>query len=621
MSTEDIPNRTQRAKNREQTRQEQQNKEEQTHQKAAQAKLTRMQQLHEQLTQSTTALQTALDRITTLENAANQPPPAPPPQAHPNYNGESLFAAGNTIKPTIFFGGYNPSATEWFNRFEEIARAHKWEGNRRSEVVQLFFDGGARLAYRALPDATKNNYDQLKAALIQVLEPVESPRFFSQLLYGPKARKKQATENVSTYAADIQKYVQGAHPVTATFPAAAQNQIMREAFIGGLPPDMKQAVMDKDPTNFDEALHAANKIEARNFLIKGEFPKEAIGATHQSFAIDSHRQNYPPARTQNYSNTFEQPHFQNNRNNTGYRYWQPRQNSQFSNNRQPDYQRHFRNSQDPPYNSRFSKFQSHPDYRSQNNNQRGYNRYPQQKSQQYSMWCSYHQSDKHNTRDCRARNYAYEQEKHNRPPQKQNYNANNDRYRPRQTYRPPQNRRHVNNVTFDTENSDNDTSEDCHDDSTALQNLFRNFESKLSTKIEANDKKVESLQQLITESRTAHSLTPASFQAYPLTSNTEKQLCAFHTYKDWEELSTTCKENLECPYGHNIQASCGRTRCSEPHCPCASSCAVCCLYFKCQICKPKQAIDTVDIPKHTQSPADETGMKIRSTTEQNTPGK
>ncbi|MCP3664424.1 MAG: hypothetical protein GY696_18370, partial [Gammaproteobacteria bacterium] len=230
-------------------------------------------------------LDAALTRLTAIEiNHPAGDPNAPQQQ----FNGESLFAAGSAIKPAIFTGGYNPTATEWFDRFEEIAIAHKWQGNRRAELVQLFLDGGARLVYRALPDDIKSDYTQLRTQLIKLLEPAESPRFFSQLLYGPKARKLREGEYVAGYAADIQKYVQGAHPVTDEFSAGAQKQIMREAFIGGLPPDMRNAVMDKDPNNFDEALLATNKIEARNYLIRGEAPVPlSQPRSHQTLSINA----------------------------------------------------------------------------------------------------------------------------------------------------------------------------------------------------------------------------------------------------------------------------------------------------------------------------------------------
>ena len=39
------------------------------------------------------------------------------------YNGESMFAAGASQKPTIFKGGYRPPFSEWIERFEEIVVA------------------------------------------------------------------------------------------------------------------------------------------------------------------------------------------------------------------------------------------------------------------------------------------------------------------------------------------------------------------------------------------------------------------------------------------------------------------------------------------------------------------
>lgn len=76
-------------------------------------------------------LQALQDRIRVLENAAQNPAQA----QRRNHNGESVFAAGSTFKPNAFSGGYNPTFTEWIERFEEMAIAHKWE---ETDVLKFF---------------------------------------------------------------------------------------------------------------------------------------------------------------------------------------------------------------------------------------------------------------------------------------------------------------------------------------------------------------------------------------------------------------------------------------------------------------------------------------------------
>ena len=269
-------------------------REQQREKKQKMAEAARLQQVEARLAEYE-------QKVRDLENA-------PPPNAQPQVGGENLFPAGGSVRPTVFKGGYNPTFSEWINRFEEIAAAHHWDNTRKTELIHLFLEGGARLAYRSLPDATKKDYPLLKTALMKALEPVESPRFFSQLLYGPKARKLQPGENVSTFAEEIQRYTRGAHPVTRTFSLDAQNDIMREVFIGGLPHTMRAAILDKEPASFEQALQIATKLEARDYLLKGETPNDLkTYQSYQTFGVNTkgfqhihqqmpQRQFFPPKR-------------------------------------------------------------------------------------------------------------------------------------------------------------------------------------------------------------------------------------------------------------------------------------------------------------------------------------
>ncbi len=79
----------------------------------------KLQETNQKLLQTTTYTQ---------QLEATQANPVTSGQPHTQYNGESIFAAGTSLKPAIFFGGYRPTFYEWIERFEEIAIAHRWEG-------------------------------------------------------------------------------------------------------------------------------------------------------------------------------------------------------------------------------------------------------------------------------------------------------------------------------------------------------------------------------------------------------------------------------------------------------------------------------------------------------------
>lgn len=122
-----------------------------------------------QMDELTNHLRAALERIQVLEQAQNQQANQPNPQPNQEAGNRTLYPAGESYKPTVFKGGYNPTAQEWFARFEEIATAHRWEGNRRAEVLSLFLAEGALQEYRKLDDATRADYAACKEALVRVL--------------------------------------------------------------------------------------------------------------------------------------------------------------------------------------------------------------------------------------------------------------------------------------------------------------------------------------------------------------------------------------------------------------------------------------------------------------------
>ena len=125
-----------------------------------------------------------------------------------------------------------------------------------------------------MPEATRNNYALLRTELTKQLQPVESPRFCANLLYAP--RKQGNIEKVAAYGAEIQRLARGAHPITDTFSAEAQDNIMRDVFISGLKGSdyngLKARVLEKDPRTFEMALDCALKAEARGWLLEGTNP-------------------------------------------------------------------------------------------------------------------------------------------------------------------------------------------------------------------------------------------------------------------------------------------------------------------------------------------------------------
>ncbi len=62
---------------------------------------------------------------------------------------------------------------------------------------------------------TKRIIPKVKEHLLKALEPVDQSKFYFSMLYNAQSQKCQSqNEQVSTYAAEVEKIVLGAHPLT-----------------------------------------------------------------------------------------------------------------------------------------------------------------------------------------------------------------------------------------------------------------------------------------------------------------------------------------------------------------------------------------------------------------------
>ena len=241
--------------------------------------------LKEQIQELQHAMATLHGNIAQLQATPPADPNGPPMMQHqPRKDQES------SLRPETFSGGYHPTFNEWADKFEEIATAHRWTGNRRAEILPAYLQGAARSAYRKLDDGTKMDYNRLRQALSNALQPLDTQHFYSQLL---SQRKQQQTEDVSSYGADIERLVSGSYPVKESFDQASQDHIMCTHFVTGLRRDIKEKLLGKEVKTFQQAMFEATAIEAHQWILQGKNPvhqatsasENSSGPPHQVLAV------------------------------------------------------------------------------------------------------------------------------------------------------------------------------------------------------------------------------------------------------------------------------------------------------------------------------------------------
>ena len=105
-----------------------------------------------------------------------------------------------------YSGGYNPTFTEFIERFEMVAKASRWKQETWLDQLVLYLKDGALTAYKSIPAADKNDYNKVKTHLTQALEPVEKAKFYCSLLYNASTQRvQQPGEQVTTFASEIEK--------------------------------------------------------------------------------------------------------------------------------------------------------------------------------------------------------------------------------------------------------------------------------------------------------------------------------------------------------------------------------------------------------------------------------
>ena len=544
-------------------------KEEKTEQeiRLMQRNLTKAEQDTAQAQQTVQQQNQEIDRLRTqVQNlqlqTANTVQPGPSAQ---NEHAARDFSASQQKAIPAFKGGYSPTFTEWIIRFEEICKAFRWQDDRRAEILPIYLENTALETYRRLPDETKTSYATLKTELSKILEPVESDTFCAALLYKP--RKQNIDEEVAVYAADIERLVRGAHPITDEFPRQAQTKIMRNVFIAGLQgtekDGIKGKVLDKEPATYQKALEAALKAEAHLRILQGSNPK-----TEQAANVDTQNFQIFGVNAQSW---------QNNRN-------------RFDTNTQNLYRTV------GPYRGSSPQF-----YRS--NRRRPFGRgsffarpyqYQNQIPQQNFKWCNFCKINGHTYAECRTKFRYQNTVPDNSQFRGQSFRRTQGRTRNWRGQRrgAPQMQRtqyYRTNAIFPSEESQSfeASSQNTPSAETQFENEYRRAIISLAQQNQAQNQTMHCAEgqnnQMPHSSQTLFHDETSPVTFYMFTGS-----CP-HNESEWENIPQSCKEKLCCEYNHQIYIEVGRrTTCCHLGCPSLETCGVCIHGRYCQNCNDMQ---------------------------------
>ena len=113
---------------------------------------------------------------------------------------ENRILSAVAVKPTAFNGLHTKKAQQWWANFHRYVEFAGIEGVNRGKLLGLLLAGTAQLWFDSLPDATKDDYERLKAAFREkyiVLGPNNL-----QVQMQALARQQLPTETVDEFIAD-----------------------------------------------------------------------------------------------------------------------------------------------------------------------------------------------------------------------------------------------------------------------------------------------------------------------------------------------------------------------------------------------------------------------------------
>ena len=203
------------------------------------------------------------------------PPPQPPQGVPPGQGAQNAGAGGGNFLQQIGwetksltiekFDG-NTNAEDWLRRFTLVADKFHWDDVERLFRLDFYLTGVAGSWVRALPDATKQNFQQLYNAFEQHFVHGQSPIVLESEL---ASRKLGPNESIDSYLAAI---------LDLGSKLNRNPDNLAVAFLMGLPADLKDFCISSDIHTLDNYVIRSRLFQARNPSKKTIKPTEGLAA-------------------------------------------------------------------------------------------------------------------------------------------------------------------------------------------------------------------------------------------------------------------------------------------------------------------------------------------------------
>ena len=184
------------------------------------------------------------------------------PVDHAGDGGEEGVAAARAfgitrpvVLPETFDG--NKSWDEWIFHFESVAAVNGWNDEDKLKWLRVRMTGRAQKALHLLPEASRETYTAVKAALKARFDPASRhTRYQAEF----QTRRKKPSEGWADFADDLKGLVDKGYP---TLQEEAREQLAVNAFLQQLsPPQVAFGVKQKRPSTLDDAVAATLELES-----------------------------------------------------------------------------------------------------------------------------------------------------------------------------------------------------------------------------------------------------------------------------------------------------------------------------------------------------------------------
>ena len=167
------------------------------------------------------------------------------------------MAVRNLALPELFSGEDKAHWDDWIDHFEKVAVVNNWDDATKKKWLPARLTGRAATVYRRLPDATKDDLAETKAALLERFEPASKKELYRAEL---QTRKKQRKEGWATYGEDLLRLAEKAYP---DLPSEAQERLALNQYLTQLDsPQVAFGVRQKNPETITAAVRLTLELES-----------------------------------------------------------------------------------------------------------------------------------------------------------------------------------------------------------------------------------------------------------------------------------------------------------------------------------------------------------------------